>query len=270
MLHFLLFCIIENHLNNTPKQEIQIIKKSLHTPNLKTIKPYKKKKMAEEIIQTVAAPPNAPKYYYPGFYYYTPEPYQTTQIPKHHHHVPPSLKHAQHAVHELVHPFGEGYQFPAPHCDIRETKSAYYIDVELPGLRDKKDVKLKWTGTRSLFVDASIYRQPLPEETVEVASSSTSPSSSAAAAAESNSSSETDKKKEDKKDKKKEKKEKSVHFLKRERKTGEFARAFNFPVDIEQDKTVAKLAYGILSITVPKKEKEQEDHKDVEIEHAGH
>ncbi|KUI57462.1 hypothetical protein VP1G_04769 [Cytospora mali] len=208
--------------------------------------------MAEEIIQPQVAPPNAPKYYYPGWYYYAPEPYQTTHIPKHHHHLPPQLKHAVQAIGELAHPFGRPYALATPHCDIRESKSAYYIDVELPGLREKKDVKLKWTGSRSLFIYATINRQPLPEETVETSSESEDPAESSR-----------------KKDEEHHK-EKPIHFVKQERKTGELARAFTFPVDVKQDETTAKLAYGVLTITVPKKNRDLDEHKNIDIEHAGH
>lgn len=213
--------------------------------------------MAEETFQPQPPPPNAPKYYHPGWYYYSPEPFETTHIPKHHLHVPPPLKHVQHAVHDLAHPFGDGYPLPAPRCDVRETRSAYHVDVELPGLRDRRDVRLAWTGARSLFVDASVRRQPVPEEQEEEETKEEETAGQD--------------KEEQKKRKKKKTTEKPVHFLRRERKTGEFARGFNFPVDVEQDKTVAKLAYGILTITVPKKVKDPEgQHKHVEIEHMGH
>ncbi|KUI63768.1 hypothetical protein VM1G_10488 [Cytospora mali] len=192
--------------------------------------------MAEEIIHPQVAPPNAPKYYYPGWYYYVPEPYQTTHIPKHHHHLPPPLKHAVQAIGELAHPFGEPYALTTPHCDIRESKSAYYIDVELPEERY-----------------ATINRQPLPEEALETSSESEGPAESSG-----------------RKDKEHHKKERVVHFVKQERKTGELARAFTFPVDVKQDETRAKLAYGVLTITVPKKNKDLEEHKNIDIEHAGH
>lgn len=229
----------------------------------------------EQIIHPISAPPNAPKYYYPGVYYYTPEPYQTTHIPKHHHHFVPTP--VKHAVHDFVHPLGDGFQIPAPHCDIRETKSAYYLDVELPGLKDRKDVKLRWTGTRSLFVDAKIEREKIQEEGEAVAiESQTTPSGGQVTPPEespsASSSSESDKQNKKKSSNKSKNEKKAVHFLKKERKTGELARAFNFPVDVEQDNTVAKLAYGVLSVVVPKKVKhpEEEGHRDVEIEHAGH
>lgn len=97
----------------------------------------------EQFIHPISAPPSAPKYYYPGPYYYTPEPYQTTHIPKHHHHHVALPSPVRHAVHDLVHPFGDGYQLAAPPCDIGETRTAYHLDVELPGLRARGDVTLR-------------------------------------------------------------------------------------------------------------------------------
>ncbi|KAF3766945.1 hypothetical protein M406DRAFT_69122 [Cryphonectria parasitica EP155] len=215
--------------------------------------------MAEDIIHPQVAPPNAPQYHFPGWYYYTPEPYHTTSIPKHARHMPAPLKAAQHAVRDLTHPYADGYPLPSPHTDIRESRSAYYLDVELPGLRDKKDVRLKWTGARSLFIEAYIQPQPLPQQASKPSSpepSPAGPSSEMQTAAQH----EVDKNEEE-----------TTHYLKKERKTGQFARAFNFPVDIKQDETVAKLAFGVLTIMVPKKEKDSEEkHKEVAIEHAGH
>lgn len=226
--------------------------------------------MAEETFQPQLPPPNAPKYFHPGFYYYSPEPFETTHIPKSHHHVPPPLKHAQRAVHDLIHPFGDGYPLPVPHCDIRETPSAYHLDVELPGLRDRNDVRLKWTGARSLFVDASIRRPTLPEEEEAVDTSRHSAEQVETPKSEDGKEENKHNPKQESKEKVEKKQHKTVHLLRHERKIGEFARGFNFPVDVDQDKTVAKLAYGVLTIVVPKKEKDQEKHKDVEIEHAGH
>lgn len=216
--------------------------------------------MAEEIIQPQVGPPDAPKYYGPMWYYHVPEPYHTTHIPGPNHQLPPPLKNAVQAIgHELTHPFGD-WPLSTPHCDIRESRSAYYIDVELPGLREKKNVGLKWTGARLLFINAAINVQPVPEE---VTGSLSEPGRPAKAESSPESS--------ELKAKVGYRKDKSVHFVKRERKTGEFARAFAFSVDVEQDETTAKLAYGILTITVPKKEKDEtEQHKTVDIEHAGH
>lgn len=65
--------------------------------------------------------------------------------------------------------------------------------------------------------------------------------------------------------------EKDVHLIVRERKIGTFARAFAFPVAVDQDATKARLGYGVVRLTVPKKAKgEGHQVKEVEVEHAGH
>jgi HSP20 family molecular chaperone IbpA len=249
-------------------------------------------KMAEEEILIRPAPPasNAPKYYYPPQLYYVPEPYHTTVLPKHHYHEPShapsaldSVRHAVgHAFHaiekEIAHPYGD-YPLPTPNTDIRESKSHYYIDVELPGAHDKRDIVLKWTGLNTLYLDATIKRQPTPEEKLEPgtdaaaqAQESTLPTSPERKSEDNNNNNAHNKEGSDGHSKKKKgKAEKPVHLVKHERRVGRYARAFAFPVPVDQEKITAKLAYGILSITLPKKEVEKSvDHRHVHIEHEGH
>ncbi|KAK9778471.1 hypothetical protein SCAR479_04493 [Seiridium cardinale] len=242
--------------------------------------------MAEEQILIRPTPPagNAPKYYHPPQLYFAPEPYHTTAIPKHHYeepdHMPTALENVRHAIghafhsieKELGHSNNE-YPLPLPRTDIRESKSHYYIDVELPGINDKRNIVLKWTGLNTLYLNANIKRQPTPEDEPEpgngndipnttepVASSSKSPEPKPENAQETDGHSE-----------KKGEKEKVVHLVKHERRFGRHARAFSFPVPVQQDQISAKLAYGILSITVPKVEAEKAaEHKHIDIEHAGH
>jgi HSP20 family molecular chaperone IbpA len=237
--------------------------------------------MAQEpmLIKPTPPPSNAPKYYYPPQLYYVPEPYHTTAIPKHHHfdqhsHIPPALDsarqaigHAFHAIEkELVHPYGD-YPLPTPNTDIRESRSAYYIDVELPGIQDKRDVVLKWTALTTLYLEANIKRQPTPEEFE--AQKQDGPVSRPQSPSPERASEESTEGQDGKK--KHSKREKPVHTIKRERRVGRFARAFAFPVAVDQEKVTAKLAYGILSITVPKKvETADPEHKHVDIDHAGH
>ncbi|KAH8658049.1 HSP20-like chaperone [Xylariales sp. PMI_506] len=225
--------------------------------------------MAEQGISIRPAPPapNAPKYYYPSNFFYVPEPYHTTVISKHHyeepstHHLPHALESARnvlgHAFHtferELVHPYGE-FPLPAPKADIRESKTTYYIDVDLPGAHEKSDIALKWTGLNTLFLEATVKRQPTPEDEAEPVAAATPPAAEAGAAAAAEA-----------------KKPKTVHLVKGERHAGRYARAFAFPVPVDQDKVTAKLAYGVLSVTVPKKVADKGvEHKSVEIEHSGH
>jgi HSP20 family molecular chaperone IbpA len=165
---------------------------------------------------------------FPG--YYTAPSYQTYSIPAQHH-LPfeAARKSISHALgmagHELANPWGEGFR--SPHCDIRETPSAYYLDLEIPGLDSKKSVSIKWTSKTTLFVEGVTKRLPLPEDGPVT----------------------------------------TVHAG---RHVGPYARAFSFPVAVEQDKTSAKLAYGTIRVIVPKKDAQASQHKEVEVEHEGH
>lgn len=234
--------------------------------------------MAEEITIRPAPPAsNAPKYYYPPQLYFTPEPYHTTTIPKHHYddpdHTPTALETVRHAIgqafhsieKELAHHDNE-YPLPRPNTDIRESRSHYYIDVELPGAHDKRDIVLKWTGLNTLYLNANIKGQPTPEDNAEAGITQKSGSSPKLSSLKSE-----DGKESDNHTAKKDKPEKLVHLVKHERHFGRQARAFTFPVPVQQDKLAAKLAYGILNITVPKVEVEKTaEHKHIDIQQAGH
>jgi hypothetical protein len=45
-----------------------------------------------------------------------------------------------------------------PDVDIRDATDSYVIEVELPGISDKKAIKLEWTSTRSLLLNATTER----------------------------------------------------------------------------------------------------------------
>jgi HSP20 family protein len=178
---------------------------------------------------------DAAKYVHPYSGYYMPPPYQTYTIPRQHHypleHARQSVSHAFGAFsHDALHPWGDNYPLKTPHCDVRESKTAYYIDVEIPGLESKANVTLKWTNTNTLFIEAVTKRLPTPEDGTPDA----------------------------------------IHIVQAERKIGTYARAFTFPIAVSQDETSAKLAYGVVRLTVPKQAKAQSEHKVVEVEHEGH
>lgn len=168
---------------------------------------------------------------YPG--YYTVPAYQTYSIPQHHDF--PFAKQRKSIVqalgsigHELATPWGEGMK--TPHADIRETKAAYYIDVDFPGLDSKKNVTIKWINKNTLFVEAITKRAEIAED---------------------------------------DGKEGTVTWVHAGRPVGAYARAFSFPVDVEQDQTTAKLAFGTVRLTVTKKSAAPVKHKEVEVEHEG-
>lgn len=48
-----------------------------------------------------------------------------------------------------------------PHVDMRETKHDYYLDIELPGVQDKRSINVEWTANRKLLVEGAIERPSL-------------------------------------------------------------------------------------------------------------
>jgi HSP20 family molecular chaperone IbpA len=104
------------------------------------------------------------------------------------------------------------------------------IDIDIPGLESKSNISLKWLNASTLFLEAVTKRPSLPGG----------------------------------------ENDKDVHLVVRERKIGTFARAFNFPVVVDQDATKARLGFGVIRLTVPKKgSSPQHQLKEVEVEHAG-
>ena len=43
-----------------------------------------------------------------------------------------------------------------PCFDISETDNAYFLDGDFPGVVDKADISLKWTGKRTLVIEADV------------------------------------------------------------------------------------------------------------------
>lgn len=117
---------------------------SLTPPTMDSSAPLKR-------IETLPVVDDAGQYAAPFAGYYTVPQYNTMTIPQQY-----DLPFAKQrksiaqafgfAAHELSHPWGDALK--TPHADIRETKSAYYIDIDLPGLDDKKSVVIKWTQKR--------------------------------------------------------------------------------------------------------------------------
>ncbi|KAL2838328.1 HSP20-like chaperone [Aspergillus pseudodeflectus] len=135
----------------------------------------------------------------------------------------------------------------APRFDVRETKDAYHLDGELPGIQ-QKDIDIEFTDPQTLVVKGRVEREY---------SSETAPSGE-----------------EQQKQEKQEKQEKPAEgqggevaksgdkqvsktgpkprYWVSERSVGEFQRAFSFPERVNQDEVKASLKDGILSLVVPK------------------
>lgn len=181
--------------------------------------------------------------------YFIPPPYSTTYVNKSfpEHHLP--LEHTRHKIGHALHDWWSWDEpFRAPKADIRETLNNYYIDVELPGIQSKDQVKVKWTNNSTLLVEAIKGHIPIPEEkeleAVEQPADSASKENDTKAL------------------------EHRVHSLVRERDVGKVVRAFNFPIKVNHEDMTANLQHGMLILRVPKAEETKVEHKEVEVEVA--
>jgi len=66
-------------------------------------------------------------------------------------------------------------------------------------------------------------------------------------------------------EKQEEKEEKEKDYYRRERSFGSFERSFQLPDDIEDDKIEANFKNGVLSVTLPKSAKAQQQAKKIEV-----
>lgn len=191
---------------------------------------------------------------------YLVDPWTTTWLS---HHYPLRHHPFEHTRHALGHAFrglsdfgGAGNGLICPAIDVRESETVFYIDVDLPGMKDKKEMTLKWISARTMLLRAVVKRAPTPEDVGK-----------------------GEEKGEDK-DKEQEEEyhhrhhhhdepEKGPFTTVHERKVGLFGRMFNFPVDVDHDVTTAKLEAGVLSISVKKVKAEMPVDRKVEVEVGG-
>ena len=197
-----------------------------------------------------------------AFYYmYTPPPFHTTYVsptfPERH--LP--FEHARHRVGQAIseiNPFS-GDQMEhvyTPNADIRETAKEFYIDVELPGLRPKDALEVRWIDNdNALMVDATLKRPDIEESTAA------EPAEAEAASSTKAEHSEADKKAaaEDKN---------RVHILAHERRIGRFVRSFDFSSAVDHETMDVKVSNGLLRIVVEKKPQDKKPAKTVEVRHV--
>lgn len=174
---------------------------------------------------------------------WAPWPWRTTYIghafPEHHyplegarHAVSKGISHLGHALHST---WDQTPNIHTPKADIQETENNYYIDIELPGLEDRKQIVLEWISSRTLYFETKLERKPVPEESSQVEG---------------------------------EKKRRVVCTTLKERHLGNAARAFHFPTPVLHANMTAHLANGLLRLTVPKVADApvKDEHKTVEVQ----
>lgn len=154
-----------------------------------------------------------------------------------------------------------------PRVDIKESKTAYYIDVELPGLDDDAKIKLRWISSRTLLVKAVIERKATPEDGIKATTEEKNETvSKPKEEVDDNNNSNKIDDNEEQVNKSAENKEKAVYLTLGERRLGPYGRAFGFAVDVDHEKTTARLCAGLLSLTIPKVEEGKNVPKVVSVE----
>lgn len=171
------------------------------------------------------------------------------------------------ASHQLARP--ASMNFPSstslrsfqPRFDVKESKEAYELEGELPGI-DQKDVSIEFTdpqtmqirgrtektyeeGTRPAAIEGreqgriteagNGYHKPSVEDDTTMSGANPDAEKITAVSTET-----------------KQAEQPTHRYWVSERSVGEFSRSFNFPTRVDQDKVKASLKNGILSVLVPK------------------
>lgn len=129
----------------------------------------------------------------------------------------------------------------APRFDVRESKDAYHLDGELPGIA-QKDIEIEFSDPQTLNIKGRAVR--------EYHSNDETPKS-ASVEDEKNDKETAVQKSSDKKEVSKSNNNNFKYWV-TERSVGEFHRSFNFPSRVDQDGVKASLKNGVLSVVVPK------------------
>jgi HSP20 family protein len=129
-----------------------------------------------------------------------------------------------------------------PATDIRETKEAYILEAELPGIR-KEDVDIQFQDN-TLVLRGKMDRSIQQGEKVPAAAATENATTTDVVNNETGESSVVAKDDSDK--------DLTPHWWSNERITGSFSRSFSFPASVQSDAIKAAYKDGVLSITVPK------------------
>jgi len=151
------------------------------------------------------------------------------------------------------HDFFDGsYYHPvlSPRVDMQESRKVFYIDMELPGLEGVDKVALRWISSRTLLVQTTLERNGTPEDDAVPEDDTTDPADTPQPATTGASGIEN----KDQNKSTQKAKNPQVYLTVSERRLGQYARAFNFPVDVNHEKSTATLKSGVLRITVYKVE----------------
>jgi HSP20 family molecular chaperone IbpA len=136
----------------------------------------------------------------------------------------------------------------SPKFDVKETKEAYELHGEFPGI-DQKDINIEWTDANTLSIhgrhEESREEGQRPQGFIE------EPNKKDKQPSVEDEGKETQVAKQGNKEVTK-RGDQETKFWVSERSVGEFHRSFAFPAPVDQDAVKASLKNGILSIVVPK------------------
>lgn len=196
------------------------------------------------------------------------DPYPKVNIPHtypekgHYFHHVPYLPYIAHNLHTKFH--DKDLDVHVPKTDVRETLRAFYIEVELPGVKDHQDLRLRWSTEKTLLLTSKTTRPEIVEEgeaelvaTEEEVTAPTAANGQEAATATVTTEAEPQEPTALPTVPAAEEAPTAVaavvpHLTIHERLIGEMVRGFTFPVEVNRDLTHAKLDAGILNIVVPK------------------
>lgn len=189
-------------------------------------------------------------YLYPDWRPYSTTYLENTWPEKAHHAYPLPFPVLRHQLGQFFH--NKDLDIHSPASDVRETPSAFHVDVELPGTKTKSDVHVQWKTTRTILVSTHVERPPIEEETPT--EDQNPDSEKKEANGELNSKPWEEKARQIKE-----------HMTVHERSIGVKGRAFDFPVQVICDEATATLEAGLLRIRIPKATQERGSHEPVEI-----
>ncbi|QKX57557.1 uncharacterized protein TRUGW13939_04674 [Talaromyces rugulosus] len=137
----------------------------------------------------------------------------------------------------------------SPRFDVRETKDAYLLDGELPGI-NQKDVDIEFSDPQTLVIKGRVAREYHSDNTDNTDSRASSPKPATVEDAPEEGQAAVEKA--DSKTEVSKSTGPQHKFWVSERSVGEFHRSFNFPTRVDQDAVKASLKNGVLSVAVPK------------------
>jgi len=169
------------------------------------------------------------------------------------------------ATRELTREAFKGVGGFQPRFDVKETKEAYELQGDLPGL-EQQDINIEWRAADTLAISGHIERRSergTPPKAIEEPEVSKEKSHQPTVEDEPETETEGSKTEETavatpatSQEVQKQPEEQSRYWVS-ERSVGEYHRSFTFPAPVDHDNVKASLKNGVLSVIVPKAKRHQ-------------